>query len=209
MRIKTALVLVVTLTLAACGGGKQKGVVKFKGSTPNTSLAVKRDNRAVSSHCPKCDDPLKIDEVRCPKVKTCGAKVEWDSTYTCGPCGGSGVCQACVWMENQKGQCYACRGEGFIAYQGKTPDCKNCSGKKVCPICAGTQKCDYCKGRKMFDKAEVMALVEKSNPPDGAADPAAKPEADTKKAEPKKEEPKKEEGKAPEEPKKEEAPKKE
>lgn len=206
MRIKTALVLVVTLALAACSGGKQEGVVRFKGSTPNTSLQVKRDNRAVSSHCPKCDDPLKIDEVKCPKVKTCGAKVVWKESYACAPCGASGVCQACVWMENQKGQCYACRGEGFIAYQGKTPDCKNCSGKKVCPICTGTQKCDYCKGRKEFSKAEVMALVEKSNPSDEAADPAtkpadpnAKPEAETKK----------EEGKAPEEPKKEEAPKKE
>jgi hypothetical protein len=69
----------------------------------------------------------------------------------------TGVCPACRLMEQKDGKCFACRGDGYLAYEGAMRECSNCRrpdpqspGKwtagKNCPICEGSRKCDACSG---------------------------------------------------------------
>jgi hypothetical protein len=176
MKLVTALALLGAASLAACGGGKGEGLVKFRGSTPNTSKQMTQDLREVRSYCPGCLRPLEIGTERCPEKKTCGIPVSWKNSYACGPCQGSGVCQACRWMEQEDGKCFNCRGQGILIYQGKNRDCTSCKGKGACPLCAGSRKCDSCKGERTIPADEVKARVAKGRAAAAAEDePASKP----------------------------------
>ena len=178
MRLITALALPLVLSLAACGAGKPEGVVRFTGLAPNTAAQKAKDNRAVRTTCPNplCMNPIAFGATKC-NVKNCETVMSWDAKkegYGCPSCNSSGVCSACVLLEQNDGKCFDCAGTGSKVYLGKSPDCPNCKGKKMCPICEGSRKCDYCKGAGKLDAETVKALVEKSAPPKG--DEEAKPE---------------------------------
>ena len=175
MRLTAALAPILILSLAACGGGKPKGVVNFIGLPPNSAAQKAKDPRAVIVTCPgpcyKKDgskDPIPFGAVSCG-IKNCVEKLAWDKSFTCPSCNGGGSCSACRLLEQHDGKCFDCAGTGIKTYAGKTPECPNCKGKKVCPICEGSKKCDYCKGEGKLDDAAVQALTNKS---------AAKPESD-------------------------------
>jgi len=199
MRLRNALVLLAAASLAACGGGKQEGLVSFKGQNPNTSL--QKDTRSVSTHCPGCLDPIEIGTERCPKKKTCDTRIFWREKegYRCPSCQGNGVCAACVMMEQlPDGKCFNCKGTGNLVYYGKAPVCASCKGEKGCPVCKGSKKCDYCSGAGKVTAEAVKAKAAASMKAGKAEDDApAKPEAP--KAEEKKPEAPKTEEKPPEE----------
>lgn len=165
MRLSIALALPLVLSLAACGGGKPKGVVRFTGLAPNSLAQKAKDKRAVIVTCPnpRCMNPLAVGATKC-NVKNCETIISWDKDYGCPSCNSTGVCSACVLLEQTDGKCFDCGGEGIKTFQGKTPECPNCKGKKVCPICQGSRKCDYCNGEGKLSDATVKALAEKSGP---------------------------------------------
>ena len=173
MRLTAALAIPLILSLAACGGGKPKGVVRFTGIAPNTTAQKAKDTRGVVVTCPgSCinkdgsKSPIAFGADKCP-VKNCIEKLAWDKTYTCPSCNGGGGCSACALLEQQDGKCFDCAGNGVKTYAGKSPECPNCKGKKVCPICDGSKKCDYCKGEGKLDDAAVQALAAKTAPKAG------------------------------------------
>jgi hypothetical protein len=159
MKLKHAAVLLATAFLAACGGDKQEGVVTFVGFAPVT--ANDKDIRAVETRCPNCNEPLAVDTARHKENKKCNIDMVWAKDYRCPSCQGSGICAACTAMEQTKGECYNCKGEGVLIYAGKSPTCPNCKGSKVCPICKGTRKCDQCNGEKVITKEVVKAKAAK------------------------------------------------
>ena len=178
MKLKHAAFLVSVLLLAACGGGKQEGDVRFIGLAPVTSKD--KDVRAVETHCPGCGDPIAVDTARCPNKK-CKIDMAWAKDYRCPSCQGSGVCGACTAMEQSRGECYNCRGTGVLIYAGQSPNCPNCKGSKVCPICKGSRKCDACNGEKVIAKEVVKAKAAKFVSKDGDL-----PESDPRPPDPKK-----------------------
>jgi hypothetical protein len=204
MKLSHAAVFLAAAFLAGCGGGLPEGDVRFIGFAPVTSKD--KDVRAVQTYCPMCHEVMEIDKAdeknvknRCENKK-CRTKVEWREKYNCPSCQGSGRCAACTAMEQWKGECYNCRGQGVLIYAGQSPNCPNCKGTKQCPICKGTQKCDYCEGTGKVAKEIVKARAAKSSGnelPESDA-PKATPKPDEKKdeqpKETKKEETKKEEG---------------
>jgi hypothetical protein len=196
MRLKHAAVLLAASFLAACGGGKQEGIVTFIGFAPVT--ANDKDVRAVQTFCPGCKEPIAVDTARHKENKKCNIDMTWSKDYRCPSCQGSGRCAACTAMEQSKGECYNCRGEGVLIYAGKSPTCPNCKGNKVCPLCKGSQKCDQCNGEKVISKEVVKAKAAKFvNKDDGLpdSDPRSPVKPEEKKEEgDKKEEPKKEGG---------------
>lgn len=163
MRLTAALALPLVLSLAACGGGKPKGVVRFQGIAPVSSAQKAKDGRSVSVVCPGCLGSISYGADKCGR-KNCVDKLGWDKSYTCPSCNGGGACSACVILEQKDGKCVDCAGAGIKPYAGKTPECPNCKGKKVCPICEGSRKCDYCAGAGKLDDAAVQKLAEKSAP---------------------------------------------
>ncbi len=176
MRLKHAIVLLAAAALGACGGGKQDGMVSWKGQTPNTSL--QKDTRSVSTHCPGCRQWLEWGTERCPDKKFCDTRIFWQSAYPCPSCRGSGVCSACVMMEQlPDGKCYNCKGTGNLVYKGKAPDCASCKGKGGCAVCTGSKKCDYCEGAGKIpaDTVKSRAAVARAAGKDEDAAPA-KPE---------------------------------
>jgi hypothetical protein len=195
MKLKHAPVLLATAFLAACGGGKQEGVVTFIGFAPVT--ANDKDIRTVETRCPGCGDPIAVDTARCPSKK-CKTDMSWSKEYRCPSCQGSGICAACTAMEQTRGECYNCKGEGVLIYAGKSPTCPNCKGNKVCPVCKGTRKCDQCNGEKVISKDVVKAKAARFvNKDEGLpdSDPRTPVKQDEKKeGGDKKEEPKKEGG---------------
>lgn len=168
MKMTRAAVVLSVALMAACGGGKQDGVVKFRGLTPITSIQLSKDTRKVETSCPGCGTALEIDTAKCPKKKSCGAQISWKDSYPCGSCRGSGVCGACLQMEQHDGKCYNCKGLGILSYLGKTKVCPNCKEKKVCPLCAGNRKCDSCVGSGKVGKDVVKERAKKSldHPPE-------------------------------------------
>ena len=193
MRLRNAFVLLAAAALSACGGGRQEGVVSFKGQSPNTSL--QKDNRSVSTHCPGCLKPVEVGSDRCPDKKFCDTRIYWKENYRCPSCQGSTACQACVMMEQlPDGKCYNCKGSGNLVYFGKAPECASCKGKGACPICKGSKKCDDCKGAGRIPAEEVKSRA--------AATMKLNKEEDDEPAKP---EPKKEEAPKTEAPKAEEA----
>jgi len=199
MKLKHAAVLLATLALAACGGGKQEGIVTFVGFAPVT--ANDKDVRGVQTFCPNCKEPLAIDTARHKENKKCNIDMAWTGPYRCPSCQGSGICAACTAMEQTRGECYNCKGEGVLIYAGKSPTCPNCKGNKVCPICKGSRKCDQCNGEKTIPKEVVKAKAAKFVSKDGDLPESDPRPPDTKKDEKKDE--KKEEGDKKEEPKEE------
>lgn len=203
MKLAYAIVLLAASALTACGpSGRQEGVVKFKGATPNTSLQkAKGDNRELSAYCPACGEPLDAGTSPCPKKKTCNVQITWTGPYACGACKGTGRCSACYWME-QLGDvnCYNCKGSGNRIYLGQSKECPNCKGKGSCQICDGKKTCDYCSGSGKLSFELVKERAKKaarSSSDDEDAKPAPKP--DEKKPEEKKPEEKKPEEKPSEE----------
>lgn len=162
MKLTAALALSLTLSLAACGGGKPKGVVRFTGLAPNSTAQKAKDNRAVTVVCGGCLNPIAFGAEKCG-VKRCETRLTWDKSYACPSCSGSKACQACVLLEQKDGACFNCK-DGIKTYAGRTPECSNCKGKKVCPICEGKQVCDYCHGAGKLDVDAVQAIVAKSAP---------------------------------------------
>src|SRR5436190_17265360 len=200
MKLSHLAVLMAAAFLAGCGGGIPEGDVRFIGFAPVT--AKDKDVRAVQTFCPNCHEPMAIDQEgdkgvknRCENKK-CRTKVVWSDNYKCPSCQGSGRCAACTQMEQGKGECYNCRGQGVLIYAGQSPNCPNCKGTKQCPICKSSQKCDYCEGTGKVAKDVVKTRAAKGSVnelPESDARPPVKPEE--KKDEPaKKEEPKKEGG---------------
>jgi hypothetical protein len=180
MRLTAALAIPLVLSLAACGGGRPKGVVRFTGIAPNTAAQKAKDDRGVVVTCPgPCANkdgsksPLAYGADKCP-VKNCVDKLAWDKTYICPSCNGGGSCSACALLEQQDGKCFDCAGSGVKIYAGKSPECSNCKGKKVCPICDGSKKCDFCKGEGKLDDAAVQALAGKSAPKASGEDEGGK-----------------------------------
>lgn len=186
--LKRAAVLASLAFLAACGGGKQEGEVRFLGFAPVTSKD--KDIRSVSTFCPNCHEPLSVDKAKCEN-KRCKTEVHWSSDYPCPSCQGSGVCPACYQMEQTKGECYNCKGQGVLIYAGKTPICPNCNGTKLCPLCKGTRSCTYCKGEGKISKETVRTLAAAK---EDAGLPPSDPTPPEKSAEKQKEEPKKDAG---------------
>jgi hypothetical protein len=196
MKLFQAALFLAAAFLAGCGGGIPEGDVRFIGFAPVTSKD--KDVRSVGTFCPNCHDPMEIDKAdekgvknRCEK-KSCRTKVVWAETYKCPSCQGSGRCAACTAMEQWKGECYNCRGQGVLIYAGQSPNCPNCKGSKQCPICKSTQKCDYCEGTGKVAKEVVKNRAAKAS---GNELPESDSKTPEKKEEPKKEEPKKEEPK--------------
>jgi len=176
MKLKHAAFLASVLLLAACGGGKQEGDVRFIGFAPVTSKD--KDVREVRTFCPNCGEPIAVDTARCPNKK-CKADMTWAKDYRCPSCKGSGICSACSSMEQAKGDCYNCKGQGVLIYQGQSPECPNCKGSKKCPICKGTMKCDYCEGGRIAKdvvktkSARFAAGREENEPPPSDPPPPA------------------------------------
>jgi hypothetical protein len=194
MKLIHAAVLLATAFLAACGGGKQEGIVTFVGFAPVT--ANDKDVRAVQTFCPGCKDPIAVDTARHKERKSCNIDMAWTGPYRCPSCQGTKVCAACTAMEQTRGECYNCRGEGVLIYAGKSPTCPNCKGNKVCPLCKGSRKCDQCNGEGTISKDVVKAKAAKflnkdDGLPESDARPPVKPEEKREEGE-KKEEPKKE-----------------
>ena len=165
MKLKHAAVLFSVALLAACGGGKQEGDVRFLGTMPVT--AGQKDNRKVETYCPGCKEPLAIDTARHTENKKCKIDINWSGNYRCPSCRGTGDCAACTAMEQANGDCYNCKGLGVLIFQGQSPDCPNCKGAKKCPICKGTTKCTDCGGSKMISKEIVKARAAKFVSKDG------------------------------------------
>jgi hypothetical protein len=199
MKLKHVTFLASVLALAACGVGKQEGEVRFSGFAPVNSKD--KDVREVRTFCPGCGEPIAVDTARCPNKK-CKTEMSWRADYRCPSCKGSGVCGACSEMEQAKGDCYNCKGQGVLFFQGQSPDCPNCKGTKKCPICKGTMRCDYCEGTGKVAKDVVKTKSAKfasgdvnELPPSDPRLPAEKKD-DAPKEEPKKDaatpEPKKE-----------------
>jgi hypothetical protein len=186
MRLKNVLVLLAAASLAACGGGKQEGLVSFKGQNPNTSL--QKDNRSVSTHCPGCLRPIEIGTDRCPDKKGCDTRILWRDSYRCPSCQGSKACQACVMMEQlPDGKCFNCKGSGNLVYFGKAPECASCKGKGACPICKGSKQCDDCQGVGKIPaetvKSRAAAGLKASKEDDSAPAKPEAPKAEAPKAE--------------------------
>ena len=91
MKLKHMAVASVVALLAACGGGKQDGEVRFIGFAPITSKD--KDVRSVQTFCPHCHEPMSVDKARCEN-KRCKSDVHWNADYKCPSCQGSGVCSA-------------------------------------------------------------------------------------------------------------------
>jgi hypothetical protein len=175
-----AAILAASL-LAACGGGRQEGIVKFRGIPPQSALQLAKDVRQVTTQCPHCLRPTEVDTAVCPE-KTCKGQIKWADSYTCGSCQGTGRCTACKMLEQKDGKCFNCDGSGVKVYLGKSPACPNCKGEKTCPICKGNGKCDSCQGTGKVSKDVVKDRAKKSMP---AGEEAAAP-APAAKEEPKK-----------------------
>jgi hypothetical protein len=158
MKLKHAAVLTAVALLAACGGGKQDGIVVSIGTTPVT--VNDKDIRTFQTFCPGCKKPRAVDTARCPDKK-CKTDMVWKADYRCSPCKGSGECNACVLMEQTRGECYNCKGEGSLIYAGQAPVCPNCKGNKVCPTCKGSRKCDSCSGSGKVLKDTIKAKAAK------------------------------------------------
>src|SRR5579864_2168592 len=114
MKLKHVAFLASVLALAACGVGKQEGDVRFSGFAPVTGKD--KDIREVRTFCPGCGDPIAVDTARCPN-KRCKTDMSWRADYRCPSCKGSGVCAACAEMEQSRGDCYNCRGQGVLIFQ--------------------------------------------------------------------------------------------
>ena len=158
MRLRDALALLVAAGLASCGRG-QDGVVKMRGFTPNTGL--QKDTREIRAYCPNCGMQVEVGAERCPDQRHCKARIDWDEKYRCAFCGGTGKCRACYLMEKEGGQCFNCKGKGFLPFRGRTPQCPDCKGSKVCTVCKGSQNCDYCGGEKTVALATVRERARK------------------------------------------------
>ncbi|HVR85125.1 MAG TPA: hypothetical protein VMU54_12490 [Planctomycetota bacterium] len=189
MKLKQVTFLASVLALAACGVGKQEGEVRFSGFAPVNSKD--KDVREVRTFCPGCGEPIAVDTARCPN-KRCKTEMSWRADYRCPSCKGSGYCSACSEMEQAKGDCYNCKGQGVLIFQGQSPECPNCKGTKKCPICKGSMKCDFCDGTGKVAKDIVKAKSAKfasgdvnELPPSDPRLPAEKKD-DAPKEEPKK-----------------------
>ena len=215
MKLSRVFVLLASAGLAACGSGKPEGSVAFHGIPANTSKQQERLKQAGTIRdytlaCPQCGTAANItlDTKICPKKKTCGASMFFPDEYVCASCKGTGLCTACVWMDQMPtGECYNCRGKGDLIFNGQARDCPNCKGRKdapansagKCPICEGTKKCDWCKaekqdkqGRYVVSKDFVKLHLRKGGGGDEEPEPV-------KKAEEKKPEEKKTDEKKPDE----------
>ena len=199
MKLKHAAVVLALAFLAACGGGKPEGIVNFVGFAPVT--ANDKDVRAVQTFCPGCKEPIAVDTARHKENKKCNIDIAWTGPYRCPSCQGSGICAACTAMEQTKGECYNCKGEGVLIYAGKSPTCPNCKGNKVCPTCKGTRKCDNCVDGKVAKdtvKGKAAKFVSKDGdlPDSDPRPPADATKTDAPKTEEKKDDaPKSEEKK--------------
>lgn len=189
MRIKLALAGLALAALAACGGSPN-GVIQFRGLTPNTAAQKKKDGRHILAYCPNCGLRIDAGADQCPDQRICKMRnIRWESSYACGFCNATGACMACKLLEQEGGNCVDCRGQGYITYLGKTPECPNCKGnaeakhKGKCPICLGETKCDYCGGSGKLPFETVRARAKKAS---------GESEEEEKKPEPNPEEPKKE-----------------
>jgi hypothetical protein len=159
MKLRHLATLASVLVLAACGGGKLEGDVRFIGFAPVTSKD--KDVREVRTFCPGvCREPIAVDTARCTN-KRCKAEIHWSNDYRCPSCQGTGHCSACSSMEQTNGECYNCKGQGVLIYAGQSPECPNCKGTKKCPVCKGFQKCDYCDGTGKIGKDIVKAKAAK------------------------------------------------
>lgn len=147
MKLRLALAVLAVAVLGACSRQGDVAVV-FKGHTPTNGKI--KDDRSIEFRCPACGKLLPSgSETTCPDKK-CGAKISWQrEDRGCGYCNGSGKCTACVLMNQNKGECYNCRGHGYLTIQGRTPECPSCKGKKTCPACKGSGKCDFCQEGKV------------------------------------------------------------
>ena len=168
----------VLALLAACGGA-QDGLVSFYGQTPNTAAQKMEDSRKTGFSCPKCKDPVTMQTAQCPKPKNiCETQIRWKADYPCMYCNGTGVCRACVNMEQVDGNCYNCSGTGLRVYVGKTIDCPNCKATGKCPICEGDSKCDKCGGSTKISASEVQAMSGQQAAPADAPEEAPAPEGE-------------------------------
>jgi hypothetical protein len=159
MKLMCAAILAAAALLATgCGGGKQDGIVVSLGTTPVT--VKDKDVRTFQTFCPGCKKPIAVDTARCGD-KRCKTDMVWKSDYRCSPCKGSGICNACLLMEQAKGECYNCKGEGVLIFAGQSPTCPNCNGEKKCPTCKGSRQCDACKGSGKVPKDVVKAKAAK------------------------------------------------
>jgi hypothetical protein len=168
------------LALAACGGGKQDGIVKFRGIPPQSALQQTMDVRIVTSQCPHCLTAVEVDTTVCPE-KNCKGQIKWPDSYTCGSCQGTGRCTACKMLEQKDGKCFNCDGSGVKVYLGKSPACPNCKGEKTCPICKGNGKCDSCQGAGKVSKDVVKDRAKKSMSAASADETAAPAKEEPKK----------------------------
>lgn len=154
MKLKHAAFLASVLVLAACGSGKQEGEVRFIGIAPVN--AKDKDIRQVETRCPGCGDPIAVDTAKCANKK-CKTEMSWAKDYRCPSCKGTGRCAACTAMEQTKGECYNCKGQGILIFNGQTPECPNCKGTAKCPVCKGSTNCDFCGGTGRVGKDVVKA----------------------------------------------------
>lgn len=161
MRTIALLTVPLMLSLAACGSGKQQGMVAYQGAPPYSAAQKAKDGRTIRTYCPNCKQPLDFGSERCGQKPCKELRIGWKESYTCWSCDGSGRCQACVMREQRDGKCSNCKGTGILTFQGKTPDCPDCKGKKTCAICDGSMKCDYCTGGKVTAE-QIKARAAKS-----------------------------------------------
>lgn len=173
MRMQDALALLAVALLAACG--RQPGAqVKMMGFTPHTGL--QKDLREIRCFCALCGTQVEPGTERCPQ-KSCRAWIEWKPKYPCGYCNGTGKCAACYLMEKEGGKCANCKGTGYLAFRGRTLECPDCRGTKVCSICKGSQACDFCGGQKevAFDVVKARGRKSGEDGAGGTVPPAPTP----------------------------------
>ncbi len=173
MRLNLAVLALGAALVAGCGRQGDVAVV-YKGQTP-TNTKVK-DDRSVEFRCPACGKSANADAQKC----SCGAKISWaKAERPCGYCQGTGDCSACRLMNQSDGNCYNCRGKGYLTVLGKTPACPNCKqeggkGDGKCASCrkVGAGKCDFCDGKGVVG---LDALKQRTQAPGATeADPPKK-----------------------------------
>jgi hypothetical protein len=175
MRLSLAAALLASAMLAACGGGRQEGIVQFIGAPPQSAKQLAKDMRSAKSLCPHCRRAVEIDTNVCPD-KNCKGQIRWADSYPCTSCQATGHCTPCVMLEQKDGKCFNCDGQGVKVYKGKAPACPNCKGEKTCPVCKGSRKCDYCQGAGKISKEVAKQRVPKVAGEEGDEEkPAAKP----------------------------------
>ena len=77
MKTITLLSVPLMLSLAACGSGKQSGMVVYRGAPPYSAAQKAKDSRQIKTFCPNCKLPLDYGSDRCSQKPCKELKIGW------------------------------------------------------------------------------------------------------------------------------------